>query len=153
MLEKTAMKCYFCGSEQSKVIDKRAVRSLGEVRRRRECLKCHKRFTTYEKVCGFELYVIKRDGKKEVFDRDKLRSGLAKALEKRSDSDKVEELTEKIESKLRIKGDREVKSTYIGQLVLSSLKKTDKVAYLRFASVYRDFKELGDFTRELQVLG
>jgi len=146
------MKCYFCGSEQSKVIDKRAVRSLGEVRRRRECLKCHKRFTTYERVCGFELYVIKRDGKRELCDREKLKSGLAKALEKRSDSDKVEELTEKIESKLRTKGEPEIKSTYIGQLVLSSLKKTDKVAYLRFASVYRDFKELGDFTRELQVL-
>lgn len=146
------MKCFFCGSEQSRVIDKRAVRSLGEVRRRRECLKCHKRFTTYERVCGFEIYIIKRDGRKELFDREKLRSGLAKALEKRSGIDKVEELAEKIEGKLRTKGEREVKSTYLGGLVLSSLKRIDKVAYLRFASVYRDFKELGDFTRELQVL-
>jgi transcriptional repressor NrdR len=146
------MKCLFCGSEQSKVIDKRAVRSLGEVRRRRECLKCHKRYTTYERICDLELYILKRDGRREMFDRVKLHSGLEKALQKRVEAQKIEEIANRIEAKLRGKGEREVKSTVIGGLVLTELKKTDKIAYLRFASVYRDFKELGDFTKELQVL-
>jgi len=146
------MKCLYCGSDQSKVIDKRAVQSLGEVRRRRECLGCHKRFTTYERVCDLELYILKRDGRREVFDRSKLYSGIEKALQKRMGIEKVEEITRRIEAKLRSKGQKEVKSTLLGQLVLGELKKADKIAYLRFASVYRDFKELGDFTKELQVL-
>lgn len=146
------MDCFFCGSDQSHVIDKRAVRSLGEIRRRRECLKCHKRFTTYERVCQIELYIIKRDGRRELFEKSKIISGLERALEKRPGIDKVEEIVKRIEGKLKLKGEKEVPSTFIGQLVLAELKKTDKIAYLRFASVYRDFKELGDFTRELQGL-
>ncbi len=146
------MNCLFCVSDQSKVIDKRAVKSLGEIRRRRECLKCHKRYTTYERVCDLEVYIVKRDGRRELFSKDKLKAGLEKALEKRTDIDRVSELADKIAGKLRLKGEKEVPSTLVGQLVLSELKKLDKVAYLRFASVYRDFKELGDFARELQGL-
>jgi transcriptional repressor NrdR len=144
------MKCFFCGSELSKVIDKRGVQSLGEIRRRRECLKCHKRYTTYERVGEVEFYIIKRDGRRELFNREKLRSGLERALEKRPGIDKVSGIVERIESKLKSRGKRELPSKLVGQLVLSELKKTDKVGYLRFASVYRDFKELGDFARELQ---
>lgn len=146
------MKCFFCGSEQSRVLDKRAVKSLGEIRRRRECLKCHKRYTTYERTSEFEMYIIKRDGRREVFSTEKLRVGLERALEKRTDYDRVDELTNKIEGKLRAKGDREIPSKLVGQLVLSELRKLDKVAYLRFASVYRDFTQLSDFEKELQVL-
>lgn len=146
------MKCIYCGSEDSKVIDKRAVKSSEEIRRRRECLKCHKRFTTYERIADFGLLIIKRDGRREPFDRQKLSSGIEKALEKRPDIDKVAEIVERIEGKLRNKGGKEVKSRAVGQLVLSELKKLDKVAYLRFASVYRQFSEPGDFARELQGL-
>lgn len=133
-------------------MDKRAVRSLREIRRRRECLKCHKRFTTYERICELELYVVKRNGRRELFEREKLRQGIEKALEKRPGIDKTLEIVDKIEGKLRLKGEKEVLSKLIGQLVLSELKKIDKVAYLRFASVYRGFNELGDFARELQGL-
>lgn len=134
------------------MVDKRAVKSVGEIRRRRECLKCKKRFTTYERVCSFEAYVIKRDGRRESFSRDKVRAGLERALEKRPGIDKVSEIAIRIESKLVIRGKREIPSKLVGQMVLSELKKLDKVAYLRFASVYRDFKEVGDFARELQGL-
>lgn len=146
------MKCLFCGSEQSKVIDKRSVRSVGEIRRRRECLECHKRFTTYERTSEFEMYVVKRDGRRELFSTEKLRIGLERALEKRSDYDRVDEVTRKIEVKLRSRGEREIPSKLVGQMVLSELKRLDKVAYLRFASVYRDFANLSDFEKELQVL-
>ncbi|OGE32123.1 transcriptional regulator NrdR [Candidatus Daviesbacteria bacterium RIFCSPHIGHO2_01_FULL_44_29] len=147
------MKCIFCGSDQSKVIDKRAVKGSGEIRRRRECLKCHRRFTTYERVGEIEFYVIKRDGKRQVFDLVKLRSGIAKSLEKRPLVDQVDGLTARIERKLRAKGKNEVSTKLIGQLVLLELKKIDKVAYLRFASVYRHFEDTDDFARELQSLG
>lgn len=146
------MKCFFCGSELSKVVDKRAVKSRSEIRRRRECLSCHKRFTTYEKAGELEVYVLKRDGRREVFSRAKLKSGIEKALEKRVDVGRVEELTDRIEGKLRSKGEKEIKSNLIGQMVLNELKRLDKVAYLRFASVYRDFKDPGDFARELRGL-
>lgn len=146
------MRCLYCGSDQSSVIDKRAVKSSGEIRRRRECLKCHKRFTTYERISFAETYVIKRDGRREVFDVNKIRSGLQKALEKRPGIEKVEEIVEKIEKTIRAKGENEVETKLIGKLVLSELKKIDKVAYLRFVSVYRQFKDLDDFTKELQHL-
>jgi transcriptional repressor NrdR len=146
------MKCVYCGSIDSKVIDKRAVRTADEIRRRRECLKCHKRFTTYEKVADLGFLIVKRDGRKEPFDREKLSSGLIKALEKRPDIDKVIQIVERIEGKLRRKGEKEIKSRVVGQLVLLELKKLDKIAYLRFASVYRQFTEPGDFARELQGL-
>ncbi len=148
----SCMKCFFCGSPASKVVDKRDVQSVGEIRRRRECLKCHRRFTTYERVSNVLFYVLKRDGRKELFDRDKVKLGLTKALEKRPDLDKVSQLVDRIENKLRSKGQTEVSSKIVGRLVLTELKKIDKVAYLRFASVYRGFSELGDFTRELKGL-
>lgn len=146
------MRCLYCGSDQSSVIDKRAVKSSGEIRRRRECLKCHKRFTTYERISFVETYVIKRDGRREVFDVNKIRSGLEKALEKRPGIEKVEGIVEKIEKTVRARGENEVETKLVGKLVLSELKKVDKVAYLRFVSVYRQFKDLGDFTKELQHL-
>ena len=134
------------------MIDKRAVKSSGEIRRRRECLKCHKRFTTYERVCALELFIIKRDGRREIFNRSKLRLGLEKALEKRADIDRIDEIIEKIEINLRGKGTREIESKVIGRAVLAELRKIDKVAYLRFASVYRHFNEISDFAKELQAL-
>ncbi|RJP46390.1 MAG: transcriptional repressor NrdR [Armatimonadetes bacterium] len=146
------MKCPFCGSSIHQVIDKRAVETLGEIRRRRECLKCVKRFTTYERVAILELVVIKRDGRREPFVKEKLWAGIVKALEKRPGSEKVEEVVEKIERKLRKKGLKEIASKMIGQLVLVELKKLDTVAYLRFASVYRQFEHPEDFVKELQGL-
>ncbi len=146
------MRCIFCGSEQSSVIDKRGVRSTGEIRRRRECLKCHERFTTYERVSAFELNVLKRDGSKEAFDKNKIRSGLAKALEKRPQFENLEEIVEKVIARLKLKGKKEIESKAIGRAVLNELKKRDQVAYLRFASVYRDFKHLEDFEKELKSL-
>lgn len=146
------MKCIFCGSDLSSVIDKRAVKNTGEIRRRRECLKCRKRYTTYERVCEFELVVIKRNGRREAFDRNKIRAGLEKALEKLPDIDKVDLILDKIERLLRSKGEREIESKLIGRVVLNELKKLDKIAYLRFVSVYRHFKEVDDFAKELQNL-
>lgn len=146
------MYCYFCGSDQSSVIDKRAVKSSGEIRRRRECLKCHRRFTTYERIFTIELFVIKKDGRREIFSIDKLRSGVAKALEKRPAATEVEAIVKRVESKLRDKGKKDIETHFIGQTVLGELKKLDKVAYLRFASVYRDFSDPGDFRKELESL-
>lgn len=146
------MKCPFCSSGVNRVVDKRGVVSSGEIRRRRECLKCDKRFTTYEKMAGLGLTVIKKDGRKQAFDREKLKLGILKALEKRPGLEKVEELVEKIERKLRKKGCGEVQSRNIGLLVLGELKRLDSVAYVRFASVYRQFKRPEDFTRELNIL-
>lgn len=146
------MKCPFCKSAIHKVVDKRGVTGSGEIRRRRECLKCNRRFTTYEKVMQIELAVLKKDGRKEVFLREKLQAGIAKALEKRPDFDKVLAITERIEKKLRARGVKEVASKAIGQMVLIELKKLDQVAYLRFASVYRHFDGLEDFSRELKHL-
>ncbi|MBI2021865.1 transcriptional repressor NrdR [Candidatus Daviesbacteria bacterium] len=146
------MRCFFCGSDQSIVIDKRSVVSTGEIRRRRECLKCRKRFTTYERVSSFELFVLKRNGRKEPFDRNKLRAGLARALEKRPALEELDSLVDKVLNRLRIKEKKEILSSLIGKTALSELKKIDPVAYLRFASVYRQFSKLGDFTKELENL-
>ncbi len=147
------MSCPFCSSASNKVVDKRPVSQTGEIRRRRECLKCQKRFTTYERVVNQEIIVIKKDNRREVFDRGKLLAGIVKALEKRPFFDKSEELTDKIECKLRQKGQKEISSKQIGQLVLTELRRVDKVAYLRFASVYRSFEDPTDFARELTALG
>lgn len=146
------MKCFYCGSTQSSVVDKREVKSTGEIRRRRECLKCHKRYTTYERVCALELMVLKRDGHREVFDSTKLRSGIERALEKRPSFLNIEGIVTKIEGKIRGKGLKEMESKTIGKMVLAELKKIDKVAYLRFASVYRKFENPDDFTKELEHL-
>jgi transcriptional repressor NrdR len=151
--EKSAwMKCFFCDSDQSIVIDKREVRSSGDIRRRRECLKCHSRYTTYERVCELELFVIKRDGRRELFNKEKLSGGIERALEKRPDFDKTAEVVDRILKKILLKGKKEVESKFIGQTVLMELKRLDQVAYLRFASVYRNFSGLGDFTKELEHL-
>lgn len=146
------MRCPFCASSLSRVVDKRAVLGRGEIRRRRECLKCGRRFTTYEALAELGILVIKKDGRREAFSDEKLRAGLLKALEKRPGIDKVSKIVDRIEGKLRRRGLREISSQTIGKWVLSELKKLDHVAYLRFASVYRDFGDPKDFARELKML-
>lgn len=146
------MSCPYCGSSLSSVIDKRAVKSSGEIRRRRKCLKCNRRYTTYERLGEVGFFVIKRDGSRQPFDISKLRSGILKALEKRPLFSSVDEIVSKIEKKIRSKQEKEIDSKVIGQAVLGELKKIDSVAYLRFASVYRHFKDPGDFTKELEQL-
>ena len=142
------MLCPFCDYKESKVTDKRE--SGSEIRRRRECLKCRKRFTTYEKIEKPEFYVIKKDGRREIFNRDKVLLGMIKACEKRDIShEKLAKIVEKIEEKLRKKG-KEIKSKLIGEEVMRALKKLDKIAYIRFASVYLDFKNLNDFIKEIK---
>lgn len=146
------MNCPFCKSNQSAVIDKRAVLGTGEIRRRRECLKCKRRYTTYERALIIELAVVKRDGKKQAFDINKIRAGLIKALEKRPAFENLELIVSKIERKIRSKDRSEIESKVIGREVLAELKKVDPVAYLRFVSVYRQFKVPGDFSKELEML-
>ncbi len=146
------MKCPYCSSVLSKVIDKRGVDGRGEIRRRRECLKCHKRYTTYEGLSILKILVIKKDGHREVYDREKLRGGLVRALEKRPGIEVVEQIVERIEAKLRLKGLKEIPSITLGKWVLLELKKLDQVAYLRFASVYHTFSKVEDFERELRSL-
>lgn len=143
------MKCIFCSAE-TKVTDKRD--ADGETRRRRECLKCKKRFTTYERAEELDIIVIKKDKTREPFSRDKLKAGIMKACEKRPiETEKIDKVVNEIERKLRekIKG-REVESKIIGEEVMRALKKLDKVAYIRFASVYRDFKDVGDFKKAMK---
>ena len=143
------MKCIFCGSE-THVTDKRE--SPDGTRRRRECLKCKKRFTTYERPEKKEIIVVKKDNRREAFSREKLKSGIMRACEKRPISiEKIEMIIEEIEEKLRKKG-KEVKSDLIGKMVINKLKKIDKVAYIRFASVYRDFQDIKDFKQEIKNL-
>lgn len=146
------MKCFFCDSDQSVVIDKREVQSRGEIRRRRKCLKCQRRYTTYERVCQLELYVIKRDGRRELFNKEKLSAGIKRALEKRPDVKNLPEIVNRIIKKIILRGKKETESKFIGQAILTELKKLDQVAYLRFASVYRNFNNPDDFTKELEHL-
>jgi len=144
------MKCPFCNSD-TKVTNKRDIEN--ETRRRRECLKCKKRFTTYEQMEVKNLRVIKKDGQRESFDREKIRKGLIKACEKRPVSiEKIDKVVQSIEAKLRSGNKKEIKAHKIGELVMRSLKKLDKVAYIRFASVYREFKDIDDFKKEIKQL-
>ena len=144
------MDCLFCSSP-TKVTDKRP--SSEGVRRRRECLKCKKRFTTYEKASEGDFYVIKKDGRREKFDRKKLEDGIKKAFEKRPiQKKKIDKMINEIEDKLMKKGKNEISSHIIGELVMKSIKKLDNVAYIRFASVYRDFQDIKDFRKELRGL-
>ena len=144
------MRCLFCG-EKTHVTDKRE--APGGIRRRRECLRCKKRFTTYEKVAHIDLYVIKKDGSREAFDREKLERGILKAFEKRPvPTDKIDEMVNKIEELLKKKGTKEIKSSFIGELVMKKIKRIDNVAYIRFASVYRDFQDIKDFKQEMKEL-
>ena len=146
------MRCPFCQSSLSKVVDKRSVDSRGEIRRRRECLKCEKRFTTYESMAAVEIMVLKKDGRREPFVREKMEVGLIKALEKRPGIDKVSLILDRIEGRIRSKGLQEVASTLLGKWMLSELKKLDPIAYLRFVSVYRTFSDPKEFERELETL-
>jgi transcriptional repressor NrdR len=146
------MYCPYCQSDLSQVIDKRAVKGTGEIRRRRECLKCHKRFTTYERVLPVEYLVIKRDGRKQPFDINKLRAGILRALEKRPALIDLERIVAKVEKRVKSKESKEIESKIIGREVCTELKRVDKVAYLRFVSVYRQVKDPGDFTKELAAL-
>ena len=145
------MKCPYCGHESSKVVESRCADEGSRVRRRRECGHCSKRFTTYEVVEYIPLMVIKRGGAREKFDRKKVFDGLLRACEKRAISlEKIENMTDEIEAKLQNMLEREVKSSYIGELSMEQLKKCDEVAYIRFASVYRQFKDVQAFMSELE---
>ncbi len=147
------MRCPFCSFEESKVIDSRPTDEGERIRRRRECLKCQKRFTTYEVIESLPIIVIKKDKSREVFNREKLLNGLLRACEKRPVSlDKLESIIDDIESTLQNSLDREVSSEKIGELVMDKLKDVDDVAYVRFASVYRQFKDIGTFMAELNKM-
>jgi len=145
------MKCPFCQFEDTRVLESREVEEERAIRRRRECEKCHKRFTTYEKVELLNLLVVKKDGRREAYDRDKIIRGIIKACEKLPISkEEIENLVSKIEQEIETKYSSEVTSKKIGQLVMRELKKLDKVAYIRFASVYREFADVEDFEEELK---
>ncbi|HDD72480.1 MAG TPA: transcriptional repressor NrdR [Candidatus Aenigmarchaeota archaeon] len=147
------MKCPYCNYPETKVLDKRETGDMGVTRRRRECLKCGKRFTTYERVETVALTVVKKDGRRESFDRNKIIAGILKACEKRPISrDEIERIVDEIEAKLRMCKTIEVSSKDIGELVMRKLKKLDKVAYIRFASVYKEFEDLNSFHEELKKL-
>ena len=147
------MKCPFCGYEESKVIDSRPTDEGQRIRRRRECLQCTKRFTTYEIIESLPIIVIKKDKSRETFNRDKLMTGLLRACEKRPVSiATLDNLISEIEVIIQNSLDREVSSEHIGELVMEKLKKIDEVAYVRFASVYRQFKDINTFMTELTKL-
>ena len=147
------MKCPYCDYLESKVIDTRPVDDGSSIRRRRECLKCEKRFTTYEQVESVPLVVIKKDGKRQVYNRQKLMNGILRACEKTPVSyTEIEKIVLEIEAALNNKLDREVSSTEIGELVMERLKVMNDIAYVRFASVYREFKDLDTFMHELEKL-
>lgn len=147
------MKCPFCGSLNTKVIDKRSI-SSGEVnRRRRVCLSCKKRFTTYERVEGTNIFVLKKDGRREPFIREKIKAGILKACEKRPiTEEQIDKIVDDIERRIRRYKSTEIKSSTIGAMVIKKLKIVDKIAYLRFASVYKSFKDTKDFEKELKAL-
>ncbi len=147
------MRCPFCNHAESKVIDSRPTDEGERIRRRRECLGCGKRFTTYEIIETVPLIVVKKDKSREVFDRAKLRDGILRACEKRPVSiTTIERIVDDIESRLQNSLDREVASTLIGEYAMDALKDTDEVSYVRFASVYREFKDITTFMDELQKL-
>ena len=147
------MRCPKCGNQDDKVIDSRSSREGSTIRRRRQCLKCDHRFTTYEEIEHEGLMVVKRDGRREEFSREKLLSGLRKACQKLPISPKtIEDVAEKIVDDITDKYDREVPGMAIGERVMESLRELDKVAYIRFASVYRRFEEVTEFVREVKKL-
>lgn len=145
------MKCPYCGFADTKVLDSRDAEELEITRRRRECEKCEKRFTTYERVEMIDLTILKKDGTKEPFKREKVLNGLKKACEKRPIStEQIEKAADEIERELRKKASTEIQSKTVGELVMKKLIKLDKVAYIRFASVYREFKDLDEFKQEVE---
>ena len=147
------MKCPYCGFKESKVVDSRPAEEGSSIRRRRECLSCGKRFTTYEIVENMPIVVIKRDGSRQTFDRQKLINGMLRACEKRPVSlAQIEAIGEAIEQELQNSLEREVSTERVGELVMEQLKTVDEVAYVRFASVYRRFEDIGSFMKELSQL-
>lgn len=146
------MKCPYCGAEDTKVIDSRPSDN-NTIRRRRQCILCERRFTTYERVEVIPLVVVKKDGVREEFDRSKIEKGIIRACHKRPVStDKISQLVDEIENELMSTGERELPSTVIGEKVMSKLAATDDVAYVRFASVYREFKDVKTFVKEIAKL-
>ncbi len=147
------MKCPFCAEIDNKVIDSRLSKDGNVIRRRRECLVCTRRFTTYEHIEEIPIMIIKKDGRREVFSREKLRSGLQKACQKRSISmNVIEDFVDELERDLRETGEKEIPSHILGERVMAKLHEIDDVAYVRFASVYREFKDVNDFVSELKSL-
>src|SRR5947209_14749263 len=147
------MKCPFCGHSEDKVVDSRETKEGESIRRRRECLKCGKRFTTYERIDEIPYMVVKKDGRREKFERQKVLSGLLRACEKRPISmGKLEQIVNDAESFVIDSPERERKTSEVGELIMNHLKKIDKVAYVRFASVYMDFKDVKEFMAELKHL-
>lgn len=145
------MRCPFCANEDSRVIDSRSVENGASIRRRRECPQCSRRFTTYEKYEETPLVVSKKDGRRELFEVSKLLGGLLKAFEKRPVSvETIRDMAHDIERELRLKGEAEISSREIGEMVMQHLEKVDQIAYVRFASVYRQFADVQNFMQELQ---
>ena len=147
------MKCPFCADTENKVIDSRLSKEGYVIRRRRECLACNRRFTTYERIEEIPLMIIKKDGRREEFNRDKIRSGITKACEKRNVSmNSIEDFLDELEQELRETGKKEISSSIVGERVINRLHDLDEIAYVRFASVYREFKDVNDFVQELKLM-
>lgn len=147
------MRCPYCGEVDNKVIDSRLSKDGNVIRRRRECIVCNRRFTTYEHIEEIPIMIIKKDGRREIFSRDKVRSGIKKACEKRDISmNIIEEYIDELERDLKETGEKEISSRTLGEKIMSKLHEIDDVAYVRFASVYRDFKDVNDFVSELKRL-
>jgi transcriptional repressor NrdR len=148
------MKCPYCGHEEDKVLESRLSSDKNSIRRRRQCLECSGRFTSYERVEERPLMVVKVDGRREPFSREKILGGISKACEKRPISmEAIDEIVDEIERDIRSSNPREVLSNIVGELIMKKLQKLDQVAYVRFASVYRQFKDASDFVREIKGLG
>ena len=147
------MKCPYCGEIDNKVIDSRLSKDASVIRRRRECTVCNRRFTTYEHIEEIPIMIIKKDGRREVFSREKVRAGLKKACEKRNISvNVIEEAIDNLERDLRETGEKEIPASFVGEKIMTMLHGLDDVAYVRFASVYREFKDVNDFVAELKTL-
>lgn len=147
------MKCPYCGEIDNKVIDSRLSKDATVIRRRRECIICSRRFTTYEHIEEIPLMIIKKDGRREIFSREKVRSGMKKACQKRNISmNIIEEFIDELERDLRETGEKEIPASEVGEKIMAKLHELDDVAYVRFASVYREFKDVNDFVDELKSL-
>jgi transcriptional repressor NrdR len=147
------MKCPYCSEIENKVIDSRLSKDASVIRRRRECLTCSRRFTTYEHIEEIPIMIVKKDGRRELFNRDKVRSGMHKACEKRNVSmNSIEEFIDNMERDLRESEEKEIPAAVIGEKIMAKLHEMDDVAYVRFASVYREFKDVNDFVDELKKL-
>ena len=147
------MKCPYCGQIDNKVIDSRLSKDGTVIRRRRECIDCDRRFTTYEHIEEIPVTIIKKDGRREVFNREKVRQGMKRACEKRNISvETIEDFIDELERDLKEIEDKEIHAAVVGEMIMTKLKELDDVAYVRFASVYREFKDVNDFVEELKTL-